>query len=164
LRDHERLAGAAANSFTTQRSAAPSPLEHIIAVLKLMLVKGARGDAASEDMFLYEQLPTFETNIPALEQLFKSIIAVPGIETISNFAHTHGAGSKRPFDHRTTDSLVVPYSHLPIKTRPTRKNVWPIDHRARDWQSETFQHYMKGKAYPYKAHHGATSSFKGRRY
>lgn len=37
---------------------------------------------ASEDMFLYEQLPNFETNIAALETLFKSVAAVSGIRTI----------------------------------------------------------------------------------
>jgi hypothetical protein len=29
---------------------------------------------ATEDMFLYEQLPNLETNVPALEKLFRSVI------------------------------------------------------------------------------------------
>jgi len=59
------------------------PLEHIIESVKVNAREGATEVmVASEDMFLYEQLPNFETNTPALEKLFQSIIQVPGIETI----------------------------------------------------------------------------------
>src|SRR5260370_3329908 len=59
------------------------PLEHIIASAEVNAREGATERMiASEDILLDDQLPHFETNIPALEQLFKSIIAVPGIETI----------------------------------------------------------------------------------
>jgi len=55
------------------------PLEHIIASAEVNAREGATEVMlASEDMFLYEQLPNFETNVPALENL----AAVPGIETI----------------------------------------------------------------------------------
>lgn len=37
---------------------------------------------ATEDMFLYEQGANFETNIPALETMLKSVKSVPGIETL----------------------------------------------------------------------------------
>ena len=61
------------------------PLEHIIASAKVNAREGATEVMpAWEDMFLYEQLPNFETNVPALEKLagFRSIAAGPGIKTI----------------------------------------------------------------------------------
>src|SRR6267154_277720 len=59
------------------------PLEHIIESVKVNAEEGATEIMiSSEDMFLYEQLPNFETNTAALEELFKSIISVPGIDTI----------------------------------------------------------------------------------
>src|SRR5438309_5630152 len=51
------------------------PLEHIVESVKVNAREGATEIMiSSEDMFLYEQLPNFETNVPALEELFKSII------------------------------------------------------------------------------------------
>ena len=35
----------------------------------------------SEDIFLYEQGPRFETNVSALKKLFESVAAVPGVGT-----------------------------------------------------------------------------------
>ena len=34
----------------------------------------------TEDLFLYEQGPKFQTNIPALKRLFESVARVPGVE------------------------------------------------------------------------------------
>jgi radical SAM superfamily enzyme YgiQ (UPF0313 family) len=59
------------------------PLEHIIASAQVNAREGATElMLASEDMFLYEQLPNFETNVPALEKLFLSVAAVPRNKTI----------------------------------------------------------------------------------
>ena len=58
---------------------------------------------ATEDMFLYEQLPSFETNVPALEKLFR-VINVPGIRTIQT-SHITMARSLGPFNHRTADAF-----------------------------------------------------------
>ena len=58
------------------------PLEHIVESARVNAREGATEVlVASEDMFLYEQLPNFETNVPALEELFRGLIGVPGIET-----------------------------------------------------------------------------------
>ena len=59
------------------------PLEHIVESAKVNAREGADEImVASEDIFLYEQLPNFETNVPALEKLFRSLISIPGIKTI----------------------------------------------------------------------------------
>ena len=36
----------------------------------------------TEDVFLYEQGPKFDTNVPRLKKLFKSITEVPGVKNI----------------------------------------------------------------------------------
>src|SRR5499427_7242121 len=59
------------------------PLEHILDSVRVNVNEGATEVMlVSEDMFLFEQLPNFETNVPALERMFKSVLAVPGLETI----------------------------------------------------------------------------------
>jgi hypothetical protein len=60
---------------------------------------------ATEDMFLYEQLPNFETNVPALEKLFRSVINVPGIKSIQTSHITMAPVVKEPFHHRTADAF-----------------------------------------------------------
>src|SRR4029079_9073572 len=89
------------------------PLEHIVASAKVNAREGASEVMlASEDMFLYEQLPNFETNVPALEKLFKAIINVPGIQTIQTSHITMAPVVKDPTIIERLTPLVVPYSHL----------------------------------------------------
>src|SRR5436189_586628 len=59
------------------------PLEHIMESVRVNAREGATEIMlATEDMFLYEQEANFETNIPALETMLKSVKSVPGIETL----------------------------------------------------------------------------------
>jgi hypothetical protein len=108
---------------------------------------------ASEDMFLYEQLPNFETNVPALETLFRSVIAVKGIETIQTSHITMAPVVKDPSIIERLTPLVVPYSHLRHKdsTDPDKRVADPII-GLETGSAKLFNTYMKGKAYPYKAH------------
>jgi radical SAM superfamily enzyme YgiQ (UPF0313 family) len=130
------------------------PLEHIIASAEVNAREGATEVMlASEDMFLYEQLPNFETNVPALEKLFRSVASVPGIETIQTSHITLAPVVKDPSIIERLTSLVVPYSHL------RHKDSTDSDHRVADpiigletGSARLFDTYMKGKAYPYKAH------------
>jgi radical SAM superfamily enzyme YgiQ (UPF0313 family) len=107
---------------------------------------------ASEDMFLYEQLPNFETNVPALEKLFRSVAAVPGIETIQTSHITLAPVVKDPSIIERLTPLVVPYSHLRHKdsTDPDKRVADPII-GLETGSARLFNTYMKGKAYPYKA-------------
>jgi radical SAM superfamily enzyme YgiQ (UPF0313 family) len=130
------------------------PLEHIIASAEVNAREGATEVMlASEDMFLYEQLPNFETNVPALEKLFKSVIAVPGIETIQTSHITMAPVVKDPSIIERLSPLIVPYSHLRHKdsTDPDKCIVDPII-GLETGSPRLFNTYMKGKAYPYKAH------------
>ena len=139
------------------------PLEHIIASAEVNAREGATEVMlASEDMFLYEQLPNFETNVPALEKLFKSIIAVPGIETIQTSHITMAPVVKDPTIIERLSPLIVPYSHLRHKdsTDPDKCIVDPII-GLETGSPRLFNTYMKGKAYPYKAHQWRDVVLKG---
>src|SRR5215470_4210602 len=130
------------------------PLEHIIASAEVNAREGATEVMlASEDMFLYEQLPNFETNVPALEQLFRKVVSVPGIETIQTSHITIAPVVKDPSIIERLTPLVVPYSHLRHKdsTDPEQRVADPII-GLETGSARLFNTYMKGKAYPYKAH------------
>ncbi len=130
------------------------PLEHIIASAEVNAREGATEVMlASEDMFLYEQLPNFETNVPALEKLFRSVAAVPGIETIQTSHITIAPVVKDPSIIERLTPLVVPYSHLRHRdsTDPEQRAADPII-GLETGSARLFNTYMKGKAYPYKAH------------
>jgi radical SAM superfamily enzyme YgiQ (UPF0313 family) len=130
------------------------PLEHIIASAEVNAREGATEVMlASEDMFLYEQLPNFETNVPALLKLFESVIAVPGIKTIQTSHITMAPVVKDPSIIERLTPLVVPYSHLHHKdsTDPDKCVADPII-GLETGSPRLFNTYMKGKAYPYKAH------------
>ena len=130
------------------------PLEHIIASAEVNAREGATEVMlASEDIFLYEQLPNFETNVPALEKLFRSVKNVPGIETIQTSHITMAPVVKDPSIIERLTPLVVPYSHLRHNdsTDSNKRIADPII-GLETGSPKVFNTYMKGKAYPYKAH------------
>jgi radical SAM superfamily enzyme YgiQ (UPF0313 family) len=139
------------------------PLEHIKQSVEVNAREGATEIMiSSEDMFLYEQLPNFETNVPALEKLFQSIISVPGIQTIQTSHITIAPVVKDPTIIERLSPLLVPYSHV------QHRNSTHSDHRAIDpiigletGSARLFNTYMKGKAYPYKAHQWRDVVLKG---
>jgi len=129
------------------------PLEHIIASAEVNAREGATEVMlATEDMFLYEQLPNFETNVPALEKLFRSVIAVPGIKTIQTSHITMAPVVKDPSIIERLTPVVVPYSHVAHRdsTDSQKRMADPII-GLETGSTRIFNTYMKGKAYPYKA-------------
>src|SRR5690349_14732157 len=139
------------------------PLEHIIASAEVNAREGATEVMlASEDMFLYEQLPNFETNVPALEKLFSSVAAVPGIETIQTSHITMAPVVKDPSIIERLTPLIVPYSHVRHKASSDleQKVADPII-GLETGSARLFNTYMKGKAYPYKAHQWRDVILKG---
>ena len=139
------------------------PLEHIIESVKVNAGEGATEIMiSSEDMFLYEQLPNFETNVPALEQLFKGIVSVPGIDTIQTSHITMAPVVKDPSIIERLTPLLVPYSHVQHKdsTDPDKRAADPII-GLETGSARLFNTYMKGKAYPYKSHQWRDVILKG---
>src|ERR1041384_8281023 len=93
------------------------PIEHIVEGVKVNAREGAEEVLlASEDMFLYEQLPNFETNVPALERLFKSIAFVEGIKSIQTSHITMAPVVKDPSIVERLAPLMVPYAHVQHKS------------------------------------------------
>jgi radical SAM superfamily enzyme YgiQ (UPF0313 family) len=128
------------------------PLDHILHNVRAQVSEGA--DAVmlvTEDLFLYEQGPKFDTNVPALKRLFESVAAVPGVDYISL---THG----------TMAPVVVNPNLIPELTPiAVGKSVHQHDsstHPEKRYQNlfigiETasvrlFKKYMKGKGYPFR--------------
>ncbi len=129
------------------------PLEHILASAEVNAREGASEVMlASEDMFLYEQLPNFTPNIPALVKLFRSVKAVPGIETLQTSHITMAPVVKDPSVIEQLTPYVVPFSHVthPQSTDPGKRVLDPII-GLETGSSRLFNTFMKGKAYPYKA-------------
>ncbi|MGH9881011.1 MAG: B12-binding domain-containing radical SAM protein, partial [Pyrinomonadaceae bacterium] len=139
------------------------PLEHIIESARVNAREGATEVlVASEDLFLYEQLPNFETNVPALEALFKGLISVPGINTIQTSHITMAPVVKDPSIIERLTPLLVPYSHVhhDESTDPNKCVADPII-GLETGSARLFNTYMKGKAYPYKAHQWRDIVLKG---
>jgi radical SAM superfamily enzyme YgiQ (UPF0313 family) len=139
------------------------PLEHILAGVEVNAREGATEVMlASEDMFLYEQLPNFGTNLPALEKLFRAVKLVPGIETIQTSHITMAPVVKNPEIIERLTPLIVPYSHV------THKDSSDPNHCIADpiigletGSPRIFDQFMKGKAYPYKSHQWRDVVLKG---
>jgi len=130
------------------------PLGHIMESVRVNVGEGATEVMlASEDMFLYEQLPNFITNTSALETLFRTVASVPGLQTIQTSHITIAPVVKDPTIIERLSPLVVPYSHLhhPDSTDPNQCVADPII-GLETGSPRLFDIYMKGKAYPYKAH------------
>ncbi len=139
------------------------PLEHILESARVNASEGGNEVLiASEDMFLYEQLPNFETNVPALEKLFKGLAAVPGIEIIQTSHITMAPVVKDPTIIERLAPLMVPYSRAQHKysTDPDKRIADPII-GLETGSARLFDTYMKGKAYPYKSHQWRDVVLKG---
>jgi len=139
------------------------PLEHVLESVRVNAGEGATEIMiSSEDMFLYEQLPNFETNVPALEKLFEGIIGMPGIETIQTSHITMAPVVKDPSIIERLTPLLVPYSHVKHKdsTHPEKRAADPII-GLETGSARLFNTYMKGKAYPYKGHQWRDVILKG---
>ena len=139
------------------------PLDHILESARVIAGEGGNEVLiATEDMFLYEQLPNFETNVPALETLFRGIASVPGIEIIQTSHITMAPVVKDPSIVERLAPLIVPYSRAQHKysTHPDKRIADPII-GLETGSARLFDTYMKGKAYPYKSHQWRDVVLKG---
>lgn len=130
------------------------PLDHIVASTEVNVREGATEVMlVSEDMFLYEQGPNFTTNVDALERMLRAVLAVQGLETIQLTHITMAPVVKDPTVIERLTPLTVPYSHLTHaeSTDPNKCIVDPII-GLETGSPRLFEQFMKGKAYPYKAH------------
>jgi len=129
------------------------PLEHILESVRTNVREGASEVMiTTEDMFLYEQLPNFVTNVPALEKMLQSVLAVPGLETIQLSHITLAPVVKDPTILERLTPLIVPYSPLQHResTHPDHRIAEPII-GLETGSPRLFDTFMKGKGYPYKS-------------
>ncbi len=139
------------------------PLEHIIESVRVNAREGATEIMlATEDMFLYEQEANFETNIPELETMLKGVKSVPGVETLQMSHITMAPVVKDPTIVERLTPLIVPFSHVQHKesTDPDHRMTDPII-GLETGSPRLFDIFMKGKAYPYKAHQWRDVVLKG---
>lgn len=139
------------------------PLEHLMESVRVNAREGATEIMlASEDMFLYEQKPNFVTNVEALETMLKSVMSVPGIETLQMSHITMAPVVKDPTIIERLTPLIVPYSHVQHKesTDADKRMTDPII-GLETGSPRLFDTFMKGKAYPYKAHQWRDVVLKG---
>ncbi len=129
------------------------PLEHILENVRIQVEGGADTIMiTTEDIFLYEQGPKFDTNVPALVKLFKSITEVPGVEKIML---SHGTMSPIVKNPEVIDAL-SPYAvDCSIHTHPqsthAENKYASLFIGLETGSPRLFNQFMKGKAYPYKA-------------
>src|SRR5262249_1525504 len=139
------------------------PMEHIMASTRVNAEEGATEIMlASEDMFLYEQGSNFTPNIPALINLFKSVKSVSGIETLQTSHITMAPVVRHPELIPEITPYLVPFSHVhhETSTDPNKKMINPII-GLETGSPRMFDTFMKGKAYPYKAHQWPDVILKG---
>ena len=128
------------------------PLEHILHNVRVQVAEGADTILfTTEDLFLYEQGPRFNTNVQALKRLFESVAAVPGVKHINL---THGTISPVVRD----PELLGEISELAVGKSSTQHaaSTHP-DHRyatlfvgLETGSVRLFKQHMKGKAYPFR--------------
>ena len=129
------------------------PLEHILENVRVQVANGADTIMiTTEDIFLYEQGPKFDTNVPALKKLFESVAAVPGVKHV---VQSHGTISPIVRNPEVVEALspvcVDKSIHThPASTHPDKKYA-SLFVGLETGSARLFNQFMKGKAYPYKA-------------
>lgn len=128
------------------------PLDQILDNVRVQVAEGADTILfTTEDLFLYEQGPRFQTNGAALKRLFESVAAVPGVKYITL---THGTMAPVVLEPHVIEEL----SPIAVGTSVNEHNA--STHPEKRYANlfiglETgsprlFKQYMKGKGYPYR--------------
>jgi radical SAM superfamily enzyme YgiQ (UPF0313 family) len=134
------------------RSGKSIPLEQILQNVRAQVAEGADTVLlVTEDLFLYEQGPKFDTNVPALKKLFDSIAAIPGVKHISL---THGTMAPVVRDPWMFDELSIAVDKSLDQHKASTHPEQRYQHMFVGLETGSprlFDKFMKGKAYPYRA-------------
>ena len=127
------------------------PLEQILDNVRVQVAEGADTVLfVTEDLFLYEQGPKFNTNIPKLKRLFESVAAVPGVKHIQL---THGTIAPVVCDPPLIEELSIAVDLSSDRHRASTHSEQRYQHMFIGFETGSvrlFKQYMKGKAYPYR--------------
>lgn len=129
------------------------PLDHILDNVRTQVAGGAETIMlTTEDIFLYEQGPKFDTNIPALRKLFESVAAVPGVKHVIQSHGTIAPIVKQPevIDELSHIAVGRSINTHPASTHPEKRYA-SLFIGLETGSPRLFNQFMKGKAYPYKA-------------
>ncbi|MGH9541966.1 MAG: hypothetical protein ACRD2H_08800 [Terriglobales bacterium] len=142
------------------RHGASLPLEHILADVRAHAAEGA--DAVllvTEDLFLYEQGPRFQTNVAALERLFTAVAAVPGIRYVVVSHGTMAPVVQNPEVVAALSPVAVGRSvnQHRASTHPDRRYAM-LFIGLETGSPRLFEKYMKGSPIPTARGNGRTSS------
>lgn len=134
------------------RHGASLPLEHILESVRVQVAEGADTILiTTEDLFLYEQGPKFQTNGDALERMLRAIAGVPGVKHV---VVSHGTMAPVVRDPEIIPRLSPVAVDKSIHQHPLSPHP---DHRyamlfigLETGSPRLFEQFMKGKSYPYK--------------
>lgn len=129
------------------------PLDHILENVRVQVANGAETIMlTTEDIFLYEQGPKFDTNIPALQKLFESVAAVPGVKHVIQSHGTISPIVKQPEVLDALSPIAVDRSlHTHQASTHPDKRYANLFVGLETGSPRLFNQFMKGKAYPYTA-------------
>lgn len=128
------------------------PLDHILDNVRVQVAEGADTILlVTEDVFLYEQGPKFETNVPALKRLFEAVAAVPGVEHV---LLTHGTMAPLVKEPGVLEALSPVAVGKSLHTHPAsshpQKRFACLFIGIETGSVRLFKQHMKGKGYPYR--------------
>lgn len=133
------------------RASKSLPLDHILDNVRRQVAEGADTILlVTEDLFLYEQGPRFETNVPALKRLLESVAAVPGVQYISL---THGTMAPIVINPHMLGELQIAVDKSVHRHRASthpEKRYQNLFVGIETGSVRLFKHYMKGKSYPFR--------------
>lgn len=128
------------------------PLEHILDNVRVQVAEGADTILlTTEDLWLYEQGPRFDTNLPALKRLFESVTDVPGVKYVML---THGTMAPIVLNPSTIEELSPlavgkSVSQHHASTHP-EKRFANFFIGIETGSPRLFHQHMKGKGYPFR--------------
>lgn len=134
------------------RSGKSLPLDHILDDVHTHVSQGADTILlTTEDIFLYEQGPRFDTNVPALKRLLESVSAVDGVDHIMLTHGTMAPIVKEPYLIEELSPVAVGKSvnKHQASTHPEKKYA-NLFIGLETGSVRLFKQFMKGKGYPYR--------------
>ena len=134
------------------RSGKSIPLDQILENVRVQVAEGADSIMlTTEDLFLYEQGPRFQTNVPALKRLFESVAAVNGVQHVGL---THGTIAPAVVNPGVIEELSpvavgMSVNRHQASTHPDKRYAMMFV-GLETGSVRLFKQFMKGKSYPFR--------------
>jgi radical SAM superfamily enzyme YgiQ (UPF0313 family) len=128
------------------------PLDQIVQNVRTQVAEGADTILlTTEDIFLYEQAPRFDTNVPALKRLLESVAGVEGVDYLMLTHGTMAPIVKEPHMIEELSPVAVGKSvnRHAASTHPENRYA-NLFIGIETGSVRLFKQFMKGKGYPYR--------------